>query len=96
MKKLQYLVGLLSFAAKIVCSGRAFLRRLYDALAKGGRYLHWFKPIGNDLLGFFFDMKLHCYAFTATKCYSLWSNASGFCSIGRYFFSEHYTLREHL
>lgn len=39
-EELQSLVGLLSFAAKVVCLGRAFLRRLYDALAKGGKYLH--------------------------------------------------------
>ena len=39
-EELQSLVGLLSFAAKVVCPGRAFLRRLYDALAKGGKYLH--------------------------------------------------------
>lgn len=39
-KKLQSLVGLLSFAAKVVYPIRAFLRRLYDALAKGGKYLH--------------------------------------------------------
>ena len=49
-EELQYLVGLLSFAAKVVYPGQAFLRRLYDALAKGGKYLHWSKPIGDDLL----------------------------------------------
>ena len=51
-EKLQSLVGLFSFAAKVVYPGRAFLRRLYDALtlAKGGKYLHWSKPIKDDLL----------------------------------------------
>lgn len=40
-EELQSLVGLLSFAAKVVFPGRAFLRRLYDALAKGGKCLRW-------------------------------------------------------
>lgn len=38
-KELQSLVGLFSFAVKVVYPGRAFLRRLYDTLAKGGKYL---------------------------------------------------------
>ena len=49
-EKLQSFVGFLSFAAKVVYPGRAFLRRLYNALAKGGKYLHWSKPIKDDLL----------------------------------------------
>ena len=49
-EELQFLVGFLFFATKVVYPGRAFLRRLYDTLAKGGKYLHWFKPIRNDLL----------------------------------------------
>lgn len=48
-EELQFLVGLLFFAAKIVCPGRAFLRRLYEALTKGGKYLYWSKPIKDDL-----------------------------------------------
>lgn len=32
-KELQSLVGLFSFAAKVVYPGRAFLRRLYDGFA---------------------------------------------------------------
>ena len=39
-EKLQSLVGLHSFAAKATYPGRAFLRQLYDVLAKGGKYLH--------------------------------------------------------
>ena len=49
-EELQSLVGFLSFATKVVCLGRAFLRRLYNALAKSGKYLHQSKPTGNDLL----------------------------------------------
>ena len=45
----QSLVGLFSFATKVVYPGRAFLRRLYDGLAKGGKCLHWSMPIKNDL-----------------------------------------------
>ena len=48
-EKLQSFVGFLSFAAKIVCPGQAFLQRLYNALGKDGIYLHWSKPIGDDL-----------------------------------------------
>ena len=49
-EELQSLVGLFSFAAKVVYLGRAFLRPIYDKLAKGGKYLHWSKPIRDDLL----------------------------------------------
>ena len=49
-KEQEFLVGLLFFAAKVVCPSRAFLRHFYDGLAKGGKYLHWSKPIGDDLL----------------------------------------------
>ena len=48
--------NILSFAAKVVYPGRAFLRRLY-----------WSKPIKDNLLwwetNFYFDgMESHCYA----------------------------------
>ena len=49
-KELQSLVGLLSFAAKVVYPGQAFLRRLYNGLAKGRKYLHWSILIRDDLL----------------------------------------------
>ncbi len=49
-KDLEPLVGFLSFAAKVVCPGHTFLQRFYDRLAKSGKYLHWSKPIGDDLL----------------------------------------------
>ena len=48
-EKLQSLVSLF-FAIKVVCLGQIFFRRLYNALAKGGKYLHWFKSIRDDLL----------------------------------------------
>ncbi len=49
-EELDSLVGLHFFAANIVCPGRAFLLRLYDRVAKGKKYLHWSKSIGDDLL----------------------------------------------
>ena len=49
-EEFQSLDGLLSFAAKVVYPSRAFLRQRYDALAKGGRYLLWSKPIRDYLL----------------------------------------------
>lgn len=48
-KKLQSLVGLFSFTAKTVCSGQIFLQRFYDALTKGGKYLHQSKLIKDNL-----------------------------------------------
>ena len=49
-EELDSLVGLHFFAAKIVCPGRAFLLPLYDRVAKGKKYLHWSKSIGDYLL----------------------------------------------
>ncbi len=49
-EELESLAGFFSFAAKVVCLGQAFLLRLYDRLAKGGKYLHQSKTIGDDLL----------------------------------------------
>ena len=39
-EELQSLVGLFSFAVKIVCLGQAFLQCLYNVLVKGEKYLH--------------------------------------------------------
>ena len=49
-EELQSLVSLLSFVARVIYPGRAFLRRFYYPLAKGGKYLHWSKLIADDLL----------------------------------------------
>ena len=48
-EELQFLLGLLFFMAKVACPGQSFLRHPYNALAKGGKYLHWSKPIEDDL-----------------------------------------------
>lgn len=96
-EELQSLVGLLSFAAKVVCPGRAFLRRLYDALAKGGKYLHWSKPIRDDLLWwekFLPQWNGVTLLRSHRQCYSLWTDASGLRGTGGYFLPEHYTLQE--
>ena len=49
-EKLQSLIGLLSFAVKDVCPGQAFFQHFDDTIAKNRKYLHWIKPIRNDLL----------------------------------------------
>ena len=49
-EELQSLVGLLSFAVKVVYPSQAFFQHLYNTLAKGGKYLHWFKLIRNNFL----------------------------------------------
>ena len=65
-KELQLLVGLLSFAAKVIYPGRAFLRRLYDALVKGGTGLSLLKTIFYSGKNFFPNgMESHFYALTA-------------------------------
>ena len=96
-EELQSLVGLLSFAAKVFYPGRAFLRRLYDRLAKGGKYLHWSKPIGDDLLWwekFLPQWNGVRLLRSHRQCYSLWTDASGFRGTGGYFLPGHCTLQE--
>ena len=39
-EKLQSQVSFFCFTAKVVCLGRAFLWRFYNALARGEKYLH--------------------------------------------------------
>lgn len=96
-EELKSQVGLFSFAAKDVYLGRAFLWHLYDTLAKGGKYLHWSKLIGDDLLWWekflpqWSDITL---LQPQRQCYSLWTDACGFCGTGEYFLPEHYTLEE--
>lgn len=46
---LQSLTGFLSFAAKVVLPGRAFLRRLFDALTNRRRHIRIFPEIKADL-----------------------------------------------
>ena len=48
-KELQSLIGLLSFASKVVIPGRAFLRRLYDALRLEVFYHHVTPAMRADL-----------------------------------------------
>ena len=46
---LQSLTGFLSFAAKVVRPGRAFLRRLFDALTNCRRHIRIFPETKADL-----------------------------------------------
>ncbi len=87
--ELESTVGLLAFSAKVVVPGRAFLRRLYDALAKKREYHHitsamaadlrWWNTFlsrwnGIRLLRRTVDRPLH----------SLWTDASGKFGMGGY------------
>ena len=95
-KKLQSLVGLFSFAAKVIYPGRAFLRRPYNVLTRG-KYLHCSKPIAEDLLWwekFLFGWIGVTHLRSRRPCYSLWTDASGFRDTGGYFLPRHFTLQE--
>ena len=48
--ELESLIGFLSFAAKVILPGRAFLRRLYDLLAGFSYYTHITPGVKQDLL----------------------------------------------
>lgn len=94
-EELQSLVGLFLFAAKIICPSWIFLRRLYNALTKGGKYLHLSKSIKDDLL--WWEKFLPWWnrvtlLRSQRQYYSLWTDTSGFYDTGEYFLSEHYTL----
>ena len=49
-KALQSSVGLLNFATRVVLAGRAYLRRLYDALQRPVSFHNPLKAIGADLI----------------------------------------------
>ena len=46
---LESLAGFLSFATKVVISGRAFLRRIFDTLYKKAAQIHLDSSIRTDL-----------------------------------------------
>ena len=46
---LESLAGFLSFAAKVIVPGRAFLRRVFDALRTKKAWIYLGKPVKLDL-----------------------------------------------
>ena len=94
-EELQSLVGLLSFTAKVVYPGRAFLRRLYVTT-------DWLRTenicTGLSLLEMIYrggkNSCLNGLLRSHRQCYSLWTDASGFRGTGGYFLPGHCTLQE--
>ena len=93
-QELESAVGFLSFAAKIVIPGRAFLRRLFDALRKPAAVHHITSDIKADLRWWqsFLDqwdgLKLLRHI-DSRPTWHIWTDASGRHGMGGY-------IREHL
>lgn len=98
-KELESLVGFLSFAAKVIAPGRAFLRRLFDALRRHTEFIHIDKHIKADLLwwqtflGSWNGISL--LRLTATrKAWHIWTDASGTIGMGGYILHDPPQLKE--
>lgn len=96
-KDLRSLLGFLSFACKVVVPGRAFLRRLFTALAQKNQFytieidmradLQWwheFLPKWNGIR----RLELHSLRPTI----QLWTDASGSWGMGGYFLEDHQNI----
>lgn len=91
--ELESAVGLLSFSAKVVVPGRAFLRRLYSALSKKRGYYHITAAIAADLR--WWDTFLSRWngirllrRTAARRHYSIWTDASGKLGMGGYILED--------
>ena len=88
-QELESAVGFLGFASKIVIPGRAFLRRLYDALSKPAAVHHITNDMKADLLWWhtFLDdwdgLKLLQHL-DSRPTYQIWTDASGKNGMGGY------------
>lgn len=88
-QELESAVGFLSFAAKVVVPGRAFLRRLFDAIRKSQSFHHITPAIKADLLWWqaFLDdwdgLKLLRHL-DSRPTYYIWTNASDRLGMGGY------------
>lgn len=90
--ELESLVGFLSFAAKVVIPGRAFLRRLFNELSQTrGPFLHINQEIKADLLWW------HCFLpkwngirfiYLSRPTLRLWTDASGEYGMGAYILKQ--------
>ena len=83
------MVGFLSFAAKVVIPGRAFLRRLYSAIDKSAYYIHITPLMRADLDWWQAFLKewngIHLLRIDASRqeCW-MWTDASGLHGLGGY------------
>lgn len=91
--ELESTVGLLSFSAKVVVPGRAFLRRLYTALAKKQRFHHITPAMAADLrwwstfLTHWNGIRLLRRVSDRVQ-YSIWTDASGNLGMGGYILED--------
>lgn len=90
---LQSLLGFLSFAAKVVVPGRAFMRRLFIALQEFKRIYHISMEMRADLnwwasfLPKWNDIRVSRHSNTH-QVLQLWTDASGLYGIGSFFLIE--------
>lgn len=91
-QELESLVGFLSFAAKVVVPGRAFLRRLFNELSKSkGSFIHVNQDIKADLLWWHhFLPKWNgiCIIHASRPTVRLWTDASGNYGMGGYILKD--------
>ena len=91
--ELETAVGFLSFAAKLVIPGRAFLRRLFDALRRPAKFIHvttsmkadlrWWKDFLREWNG------LRLLRLVASRpIYHVWTDASGKLGLGGYILED--------
>ena len=90
---LESLAGFLSFAAKVIIPGRAFLRRIFDALRKKSPHIHLNKSIKADLswwsrfLADWNGIRLLKQQ-TMRPIYHIWTDASGNIGLGGYILDD--------
>lgn len=95
--ELGSLGGFLFFAAKVVVPGRAFLRRLFDALAKRYSYYHLDVEMWADL-NWWKEALPQWNSIQLLKrvadrpVYSLYTDASGDCGMGGYILGNGHTI----
>ena len=94
--ELDSLVGFLSFAAKVVVPGRAFLRRLFNAKTRSQKgYIHLNEEIRSDLQWWqIFLPKWNGIRMLdpPRRTFRIWTDASGDYGIGAYILMEDQTI----
>lgn len=95
LEELQTLVGFLAFASKVIVPGRAFLRRLYNALYSEVGIIRLSSPIKEDLRWWknFLPQWNGIYLMQQSKpIVKIWTDASGSYGIGGYILQEYESL----
>ena len=85
--ELESLAGFLSFAARVIVPGRAFLRRIFDALREKKSWIRINKPIRADLT--WWSLFLAEWngirvlrQLAARRVFHIWTDASGGIGLG--------------